>query len=311
MADNNSLATIQPAQQSVSVFTSFDSFGKYMEMATVLSKSQLIPVKYQNKPDDCLIAIDISLRNGFSPLMVLQNLDVVQGKPSWSGSATIALINNSPKFNSDLDWEWDNNHNGKGLSCRAFATRKSDGKVLYGSWVTWETVVKEGWLSKNGSKWQTMPEQMFRYRTASFFARAHCPEVLMGLHTTEEEEDAEAEPQTLITEGERAAAGAAFAQAFQQGGAAPKPENKPRGRKPRAVEEAEAEVVEETTEQKKEPQEPKNEPEASKEQAPAAQPAQPAQKSVAQIKAETEARMNAIREAGLQGGLFCTGTPQQ
>jgi hypothetical protein len=44
----------------------------------------------------------------------------------------------------------------------------------------------EGWTSKNGSKWKTMPEVMLRYRAASFFARMNCPEISMGIYTSDE-----------------------------------------------------------------------------------------------------------------------------
>jgi hypothetical protein len=47
----------------------------------------------------------------------------------------------------------------------------------------------EGWLNKSGSKWQTMPELMFRYRCAAFFARTFCPDVLNGLQTADEVRD--------------------------------------------------------------------------------------------------------------------------
>ena len=50
-------------------------------------------------------------------------------------------------------------------------------------------VKAEGWYDKSGSKWKTMPDQMFRYRAAAFFARAFCPDVLMGLQTVEETRD--------------------------------------------------------------------------------------------------------------------------
>ena len=48
---------------------------------------------------------------------------------------------------------------------------------------------KEGWYSKSGSKWQTMPELMLAYRASAFFARVHVPEALMGISTAEENED--------------------------------------------------------------------------------------------------------------------------
>jgi hypothetical protein len=44
----------------------------------------------------------------------------------------------------------------------------------------------EGWMSKAGSKWKTMPQLMLQYRAAMFFTRAYCPEALLGMHTREE-----------------------------------------------------------------------------------------------------------------------------
>jgi hypothetical protein len=49
--------------------------------------------------------------------------------------------------------------------------------------------IDEGWLTKNGSKWLTMPEIMLRYRCASLFGRLYAPELLMGLQTVEEVRD--------------------------------------------------------------------------------------------------------------------------
>ena len=48
---------------------------------------------------------------------------------------------------------------------------------------------KEGWTDKSGSKWNTMPGQMLRYRAAAFWQRVYCPEIAMGLMTSEEYED--------------------------------------------------------------------------------------------------------------------------
>jgi hypothetical protein len=76
---------------------------------------------------------------------------------------------------------------GKGadLSCFAYATSK-DGTLCKGPVVTMEMAKAEGWIDKNGSKWKTMPEVMIRYRAASFFGKQYCPEILMGLQSTEE-----------------------------------------------------------------------------------------------------------------------------
>lgn len=50
--------------------------------------------------------------------------------------------------------------------------------------------MQKGWFSKDGSKWRTMPELMLRYRAASFFGRLYAPDILYGMQTTEEVEDA-------------------------------------------------------------------------------------------------------------------------
>lgn len=50
----------------------------------------------------------------------------------------------------------------------------------------WAMVDGEGWSKKAGSKWLTMPEQMFRYRAASFWARTYAPEISMGFPTQED-----------------------------------------------------------------------------------------------------------------------------
>ena len=52
-----------------------------------------------------------------------------------------------------------------------------------------QTAQDEGWLSKPGSKWKTMPEQMLKYRAASFFAKVHCSDYLLGIPTIEEVHD--------------------------------------------------------------------------------------------------------------------------
>src|SRR5690606_34784986 len=75
----------------------------------------------------------------------------------------------------------------RNIVCKAWAIEAGTGERLESAEISMETAVKEGWYQKNGSKWQTMPEQMLRYRAASFFGRIYAPEVLMGIRTQEEE----------------------------------------------------------------------------------------------------------------------------
>ena len=80
---------------------------------------------------------------------------------------------------------------GVSRSPSAFGIMRGSGRRCEAT-VDWSLVQAEKWDSKNGSKWRTMPEQMFAYRAATFLARRYCPEVLMGLYTTDELSDIKA-----------------------------------------------------------------------------------------------------------------------
>lgn len=161
---------------------------KLMEMADMLSKSNILPVMYQRRPENCFVALDMASRMGLSPMIVMQNLDVIQGKPSWRGSAIASMVRTSNQFtNVELNFVGEEGKDSWGAYVSA--TRVSNGKLLKGSTVTIAMAKKEGWYQKGGSKWQTIPELMLSYRAYAFFGRVYCPEIMMGLQSAEEVED--------------------------------------------------------------------------------------------------------------------------
>lgn len=175
-------------------FTSGEAFNLLNRAATALSKASIVPGAFRENPANCIIALNLASRLKADPLMVMQNLYVVQGKPAWSAVFLIATLNQSGEF-SKLRYEWEGSpatrdKDETGWRCRAWAIEKSTNEKLYGSWVSWKLAVDEGWVSKNGSKWRTMPDQMFMYRAASFFVKTYAPEIAMGLPTREEMQDA-------------------------------------------------------------------------------------------------------------------------
>lgn len=160
--------------------------------AAALARSAFVPATYQGKPDDCLIAIDMAQRLNVAPLMLLQNTYVVSGKPGMEAKLVIALMNSSRLFTDPLDYEVEGDDpKDPKYRVRAVATRAKTGKVIHGPWITWDIVIAEGWDKKSGSKWKTIPSLMFVYRAAAWFSRQHCPEVTMGMMTTDELNDIE------------------------------------------------------------------------------------------------------------------------
>lgn len=202
-------------------FSSLQSFELMQRAAKLLSSSTLVPVAYrawdekkgenQNALANCVVALNMSQRMGADPLMVMQNLYIVEGRPSWSSQWIIAAINGCGRFSplrfdlkdlgpKEVEYEvtkWverqrvTSKHKAtvQNLECVAWAVEKETGTRIDSPKVSVEMAVKEGWYGKSGSKWQTMPEVMLRYRTASFFGKLYAPELLMGLQTVEEAQD--------------------------------------------------------------------------------------------------------------------------
>lgn len=167
---------------------SLGTFEHAQRVALMLSKSDLIPKAYQGRVDNCMIALEMANRSGSSPLIVMQNLHVIQGRPSWSSTYVIAMINACGKFSQQL--RFTSSGEGDEFGYEAWTYDKKDGEKLVGPKVTWKMVKEEGWLAKPGSKWKTMPDLMFQYRSASFFGRLHAPELMMGLLSQDEAQDA-------------------------------------------------------------------------------------------------------------------------
>lgn len=174
-------------------YSNGESFLLAQRVAKALSTSTIIPVAYQNNMPNCLIALEMSQRLKLSPFIVMQNMYIVYGNPSWSSTFLIAQINSSKNFKGSLNFQLEGEVNTDSRTCTAWIKDK-DGSALIGTPVSILMAKSEGWFGKKGSKWQTMPEQMLRYRAAAFFARLYCPEVTMGLQTSDEIVDVEFEP---------------------------------------------------------------------------------------------------------------------
>ena len=184
--ENTQVSRNKVTDFSLGIFGTSDNFIMANQMAKALSSSTIVPREYQGNVSNCLVAIEQANRLKVSPLMVMQNLYVIQGRPSWSSKFLIAAINGSGKFDMELQYEETKDKDGKPYSCLAWTTK--NGRRVEGMTVDMQMAKDEGWLTKNGSKWKTMPALMLRYRAASFFSSLNCPELTLGLYTKEEAE---------------------------------------------------------------------------------------------------------------------------
>ena len=174
-----------------SIYHSADSFEFAQRQAKSLCQSQLVPTQYQGQQglSNCLVALEMSKRMKLSPLTVMQNLNIIHGKPSWSAQFIASTIMSCGRF-SNFDYLVKGQ--GETLEVQCVATRLEDNKQVKGSAVSMRMARQEGW-TKN-SKYSSMPELMLRNRAATFFGRQYIPDLLLGVQTSEEVIDIEPEP---------------------------------------------------------------------------------------------------------------------
>ncbi len=172
-------------------FDSLENFELAVRTSKILAKSSLVPKEYRGNVPNCMIALNMANRMNADPLMVMQNLYIVHGKPGWSAQFLISIFNTSGRF-SPIRYNWVGKEGTDSWGCQAWAIEKETGEKIEGSTITIKLAKEEGWYSKidkNGnecSKWQTMPEQMLMYRAAAWFIRTYAPEFAMGMYTEDE-----------------------------------------------------------------------------------------------------------------------------
>lgn len=230
-AQQATMEVARQPRQDPSTVAGFDTAGGFeliQRMAHAFASSTMVPEPYRyvipdkNDKDkkvqnpaarsNCIIALDMATRMKANPLMVMQNLYIVEGRPSWSSIFIISSINACGKYSPlrfemrnlaerDVEYVEKKWYGPKGnrryeeiqkkmhiqdKECIAWAIEKATGERLESPPISIGMAIAEGWFAKAGSKWQTMPDVMLRYRAASFFGKLYAPELLMGLSSAEE-----------------------------------------------------------------------------------------------------------------------------
>jgi hypothetical protein len=220
MVPGTVMQTVELKSQPLDLFGSKENFEFAARMAKAFTSSSLVPKHYRGEDNlgSAMIAIDLANRLGMSPLMVMQNMAPIEGKPAWSSKFLIAAVNASGRFTplrfrferdaepKDVEWieyVWPERGQGnrpvptprvaKGIvdeRCTAYATDLRTGIELVGPTVSIVMAIQERWYFRNGSKWPTMRQLMLSYRSASFWAGIFAPEQTMGLPTADDAMDA-------------------------------------------------------------------------------------------------------------------------
>jgi hypothetical protein len=175
--------TTQSVEGESSIYKNTDSFEFAQRQAKSLCESNLVPISYQGQKGlpNCLVALEMSKRMNLSPLTVMQNLNIIHGRPTWSAQFISSQIMGCGRFEN---FDYLVKGEGETLQVQCVAKRVEDQKIVKGTEVSMKMARLEGW-TKN-PKYSSMPELMLRNRAATFFGRQYIPDLLLGVQTSEE-----------------------------------------------------------------------------------------------------------------------------
>ena len=153
--------------------------------------------KGMDRPESVLIACQMGAEIGLTPMASLQNLAVINGRPSIYGDAALALVRASGLLESYAQ-RWD----GEGDKRAAVVTvkRRGEGEQEH----TFSVAdAKRAQLWGKAGPWSQYPDRMLLFRARGFALRDTFGDVLKGLRTAEEAADTppavDVTPQVVVT----------------------------------------------------------------------------------------------------------------
>jgi hypothetical protein len=155
-----------------------------IQFSEMLASSQMVPKAYQNKPQDIMVCVQWGYEIGLAPMQALQNIAVINGKPSVYGDAAMALVQASPVC-EDIEEYFENEGTPNPI---AVCVAKRKGRKPVVAKFSVEDAKRAGLWGKQGP-WTAYPKRMMQMRSRGFALRDAFPDVLKGLITAEEAQD--------------------------------------------------------------------------------------------------------------------------
>lgn len=159
------------------------SLDEAMRFAELLAKSSIVPRDYQGNPGNILVAVQWGAEIGLPPLQAMQNIAVVNGRPSIWGDAMIAIVKGSGLLAAISEEVGET---------EATCTVHRKGEAPVSRTFTMEDAKKAGLAGKQGP-WSQYPKRMLQMRARSWALRDVFPDVLKGVYIAEEARDMPAE----------------------------------------------------------------------------------------------------------------------
>lgn len=178
--ENSKIVKFQGAQT-----LAFNGFDSILKFATTVSKTNLVPKTYKDKPEDAAVAIVYGMEIGLPPLASLQNIAVVNGMPTVWGDAQLSIVQSSGAY------EWHKTSYSGSLEDETLNAKFEVKRKDMSQSVVKEFSIKDAKAANlwgKGGTWKTHPKQMLGYKARAFALREAFADILKGIHSKEEME---------------------------------------------------------------------------------------------------------------------------
>lgn len=152
------------------------SLDEALKFADVLAKSSIVPKDFNGNPGNILVAIQWGMELGLQPMQAMQNIAVINGRPSLWGDAVIALVRGSPLCESIIE-----TIDGDVATCRVKRRGEPEQSRSFSM-----ADAKAAGLSGKSGPWTQYPKRMLQMRARAFALRDVFPDVLRGMPIAEE-----------------------------------------------------------------------------------------------------------------------------
>ncbi|HFN0531046.1 RecT family recombinase [Klebsiella pneumoniae] len=187
-----------------------EGMDRLVRFATLMADSKAtVPAHLAGKPADCLAVTMQAAQWGMNPFAVAQKTHVVNGTLGYEAQLVNAVVSSSSLLATRLNYKWDGDWSkvsGKtdkspSLTVTVWATLKGESEPR----TLTISMAQSG--VRNSPLWEQDPRQQLAYLCVKRWARLHAPDVLLGVYTPDELQEAAPRVERDITPPASTAAG--------------------------------------------------------------------------------------------------------
>ena len=175
-------ANIAAASSVKPVYLIPQNLEQFWQLSVILSKSKMVPKDYINNREGCFVAMQMGAEVGLAPMQAIQNIAVINGRPSLWGDAQLGLVRQSGLMEYIRE-----EYEGKGDNLTAVCEVKRKDEVVPSREVFSVSDAKTAGLWGKAGPWSNYPRRMLKYRARGYALRDAFPDVLKGLNYSREE----------------------------------------------------------------------------------------------------------------------------